>query len=69
MRSLVSAGAGLAFAAAVLASPAVLAGEEERRADAEPAGVAWIEGWDLGREKAAHTDRLMLVYVYRTSPH
>lgn len=60
----------MALAALTLTSPRVLAGEEPpASAPSEPAGVTWVEGFEAGRQKAAHTGRLMLVYVHRTSPH
>jgi hypothetical protein len=37
-------------------------------APAAAQGVAWVDGWEAGKQKAAHAGRLMLVYVHRTSP-
>ena len=37
-------------------------------APAASQGVAWVDGWEAGKQRAAHAGRLMLVYVHRTSP-
>ena len=70
MRHLLLTGAGLALAALGLTSLPGLA--EEKPSVPAPAadetGVEWVDGWLTGQEKARHTDRLMLVYVHRTSP-
>ena len=75
MRSLSTTAAAWTLAATglavlSLAAPRALAGEEEpvQARDEATGGVAWVEGFEPGREKAEHTGRLMLVYVHRTSP-
>lgn len=63
LRALVTAGVIAAAASGVPARA-----QEAPAADAETAGISWVDGWESGRAAARERDRLMLVYVHRTSP-